>query len=71
MLKSSFIFLGSTMKSQKCSKSEALGSNYTFKDGQAEYYTVCSNKYILTSFKFLVNNIDIHFTWTNCMYICQ
>ena len=39
MLKSSFNFLGATMKFQKWSKSEALGSNYTFKDGLAEYYT--------------------------------
>ena len=55
------------MKSQKWSKSEVLGSkgsNYTFKDGLAEYYTVCPNKCILKSFKFLGNNLDIHFTWT-------
>ena len=42
MLKSSFNFLGATMKSQKRSKSETLGSNYTFKDGVAEYYRVCT-----------------------------
>ena len=67
MLKSSFNFLGATMKSQKWSKSEALGSNYTFKDGLAEYYTVCPNKCILKSFKFLANNLDIHFIWTHCI----
>ena len=54
------------MKFQKWSKSEALGSNYTFKDGVAEYYTVCPNKCISKSFKFLANNHDIHFTWTHC-----
>ena len=31
------------MKSQKWSKSEALGSNYTFKDRLEEHYTVCPN----------------------------
>ena len=77
MLKSSFNFLGATMKSQKWSKSEALGSNYTFKDGLAEYFTVCPNKCILKSFKFLANKLHIHFTWTHCicmyilMYICR
>ena len=54
------------MISQKWSKSEALRSNYTFKDGQGEYYTVCPNKCILKSFKFLANNLDIHFIWTHC-----
>ena len=67
MLKSSFNFLGATMKSQKWSKSDALGLNYTFEDGLAEYYTVCPNKCILKSFKFLANNLDIHFTWTHCI----
>ena len=67
MLKSSFNFLGAAMKSQKESKSEALGSNCTFKDGLAEYYTVCPNKCILKSFKFLANNLDIHFTWIHCI----
>ena len=38
-----------TMKSQKWTKREALGSNYTFKDGLEENYTVCSNKCILKS----------------------
>ena len=51
------------MKSQKWSKREALGSNYTLKNRLAEYYTVCSNKFILKSFKFLANSLDIHFTW--------
>ena len=55
------------MKSQKWSKSEALGSNNAFKDGLAEYYTVCSNKCILESFKLLANNVNIHFTWTQCI----
>ena len=55
------------MKSQKWSKSKALGSNYMFKDGLAEYHTVCLNKYTLKSFKFLANNLDIHFTWTHCI----
>ena len=55
------------MKSQKWNKSEALGANYTFKDGLAEYYTVCPNKYILKSIKFFANNLDIHFTWTHCI----
>ena len=67
MLKSSFNFLGATMKSQKWSKSEPLRSSYTVKNGLAEYYTVCPNKYILRSFKFLSNNLDIHFTWTHCL----
>ena len=53
------------MKSQKWSKSEALGSDYTFKDGLAEYYTVCPNKCILKSFKLMANNVDVHFTWTH------
>ena len=61
ILKPSFNFLGPTMKSQTWSKSEALGPNYTFKNGLAEYYTVCSNKCIIKSFKFLANNLDIHF----------
>ena len=67
MLKPSFNFLGVTMKSQKWSKSEALGSNYTLKDGLAEYYTVCPNNCILKSFKFLTNKFDTHFTWTPCI----
>ena len=72
MIKSSFNFLGAAIKSKKWSKSEALGSNYTFKDGLPGYYTIFLNKGILKSFKFLVNNFDIHFTWT-CflMYICS
>ena len=67
MLKSSFNFLGATMKSQKWRKSETLGSSYTFKDELGEYYTVCKNKCLLKSFKFLANNLDIHFTWTHCI----
>ena len=55
------------MKSQKWSKNEVLWSNYTLKDGLAEYYTVCTYKYILTSFKFFANNLDIDFTWTHCI----
>ena len=66
-LKSSFNFLGATMISQKWSKTEALGSNYTFKDGLAEFYTFWPSKCILKSFKFLANNLDIHFTWTHCI----
>ena len=60
------------MKSQKWSKSKALGPNYLFKDGLAEYYTVCPNKCILKSFKFLAKNVDIldiHFTWTHCISV--
>ena len=45
MLKSSFNFLGATIKSQKWSKSDALGSDYTLKDELAEYYTVYPNNY--------------------------
>ena len=56
------------MKSQKWSKSEALGSDYTFKDGLAEYYTVCPNKCILKSFKFLANNLDIHILLGHIVY---
>ena len=67
MLKSILDFLVTTMKSQKLSKSEGLGSNYTFKHGLAEYYTVCPNKFILKSFKFLSNNLHIHFTWARCI----
>ena len=48
-------------------KNEALGSNYTFKDGLAEFYTFWLSKCILKSFKFLANNLDIHFTWTHCI----
>ena len=66
------------MKSQKWSKSEALGLNYTFKDGLAEYYTICTNKFILKSFEFIANKLDINFTWTQSninnyffMYICN
>ena len=51
------------MNSQKWSKSEALGSNYTLKYGLAKYYTVYPNKCILKSFKFLANNLYVHFTW--------
>ena len=66
-LKSSFNFLGATMKSQKWRKSEAPGLNYTLKDGLAEYYTAWPNKCTLKSFKFLANNLDIHFNWTHCI----
>ena len=69
MLNSSFDFLGATKKSQKWSKSEALGSNHTFKNGLAKYYIVCPNKCILKSFKFLANKVDIHSTWTHCILI--
>ena len=64
MLKSNFNFLGAT---KKWNKTEALGSNYTFKDGLAEYYIVCSNKCIFKSFQFLANSLDIDFTWTHCI----
>ena len=53
------------MRSQKWSKSEALGSNYMLKDRLAGHYTVCPNKFILKSLKFLENKLDIHFTWTH------
>ena len=43
-----------------------LGLNYTFKNGLAEYYTVCKNKCILKWFKFFADNLDIYFTWTHC-----
>ena len=69
MLKSSFNFVGPTMKSQKWSRSEALESNYTLQDGLEEYYRVCLNKCILKAFKFLANNLDINFTWTHCTLI--
>ena len=69
MLKSSFDFLEVTMKSQKWSKSEVLGSNYMFKGRLAEYYKVCPNKCILKSFKFLASSLDIHFAWTQCMLV--
>ena len=65
MLKSSFNSLGATMKSQKWSKSEALGSNSMFTDELADYYNVCISK----SFKVLANNFDIHFTWTHCVLV--
>ena len=46
MLKLKLTFLVATMKSQKWGKSEALGSNYTFKDELTEYYTICQiNEY--------------------------
>ena len=67
MLKSYFKLLGATIKSQKWSKSDPPGSSYTLKDGLAEYYTDCPNKCILTSFKFLASNLDIHFIWTHCV----
>ena len=57
------------MKSQKWSKSEALGSDYTFKDGLAEYYTDCPNKCIRKLFKVVANNLEIHFTWKYCISI--
>ena len=69
MLKSSFNVLEATMKSQKWSKSEALGSDYTFKDGLLEYYTVCPNKCIRKLFKVVANNLKIHFTWKYCISI--
>ena len=65
MLKSSFNFLEVTMKSQKWSKGEVLGLNCTLKDGLPEYCTVCPNKCILKSFKFLANNLEMYFTWTH------
>ena len=75
MSKSSFYFLGAT---KKWSKSQALGSNYMFKDGLAKYCTVSPDKCILKSFKFLANNLDINFTWKHCivmitflMFICK
>ena len=55
------------MKSQKWSKSKAIGSNYTFKDGLADYYTVCPSKYVLKSFKFSASNLDIHFNRAHCI----
>ena len=33
------------------------------KDRLAGCYTVCPNKFILKSLKFLENKLDIHFTW--------
>ena len=51
------------MKSQKWCKNEPLGLNNSFGDRLAKYYTVCPNKCTLKSFKFLANNLDIHFTW--------
>ena len=78
MLKSNFNFLGAIMKCQKCCESQALhkrggsslwkGSNDTFEDVLAQYYTVCPNKCILNSFKFLSNNLDTRFTWTPRTY---
>ena len=55
------------MKSQKWSKNEVLGSNYTFKGGLLEYYAICPSKCILKSFKFVAKNPDIRFTWTYCI----
>ena len=52
-------------------------SNGTFKDELAKYYTVCPNKCILRSFKFLANNIHIHllghnvYQWLFLMFICR
>ena len=45
------------------------GSNDTFLDGLTGQYTVCSNKCILRSFKFLASNFDIHLIWTHCISI--
>ena len=67
MIKSSFNFLRATKKPQEWSESEALGSNHRVKDGLAKYYTVCPDKHILKSFKFLANKLDIHSTWTHCV----
>ena len=55
---------GATLKWGRSSPGKGL--IYTFKDGMANYYTVCSNKCILKAFKFLANNLDINFTWTHC-----
>lgn len=60
------------MKRPKCSESEALhkiwevfslrkGSNGSLEDGLVEYQTVRPNTCILKSFKFLENNLVIHF----------
>ena len=65
MLKPTFNFLEATVKSQKRIESEVLESKYMFKDELAEYYKV--RPYILKSFKFLANNLDIHFTWPHCI----
>ena len=78
MLKSSFNFLEATMKSQKWSKSEALESDCKFKDGLAEYSTVCPNKCILKSFKILSKQPSYTFYLDTLyindyflMYICR
>ena len=55
------------MKFQNQSKNEALGSNYPFKNGLTECYTIYPNKFVLKPFKFLSKNLDIHFTWTHCI----
>ena len=55
------------MKFQKWSKSEALGSNYTFKDGLAGYNAVFPNICALNSFKYSANNFYIHFALTHCI----
>ena len=55
------------MKSQESSKTEALGPNYIFKDGMAEYFTVYLNKCTLRQFTLLGNNLDIYFAWKHCI----
>ena len=45
------------------------GSNGTFEGGVTEQETVCPNKYILKSFIFLANNLDICLIWTYCISI--
>ena len=78
MLKSSFNFLGATIKSQKWSKNEALGSDYTFKDGLSKHYTVWPDKCILNSYIILSKQPrDTFYLETLCindyflMYICR
>ena len=74
MLKPSFNFLEATTESQKCSKNGTLLETDEVRF-HAKDPTACSktdwqvrpNKCILKSFKYLVNNLEIYFTCTQCI----
>ena len=61
--------LGATMKSHKWCKSEALCYDRTTRSKTYWQSTIqfAQTDVSLKSFKFLANNLDIHFTWTYCI----
>ena len=56
-------------KMKHCMKLGRFFATQWIKDGRTEWYIVCLNKCMLSSFKLLANNLDIHFIWTQCISI--